>query len=156
MKRNLLLPSLPDLTFSPPTLLASVLVFPSLCSWPFWLILSFSSGRLHCPRVASFAGSVSTSPLSALCLHTAARGICGYFSPFSFGCALQSLRPFVNGKLHYVCTVCPLGTGVSSPSVSLFRPVWLPSSLRTFALVHSVWDSASWLFVTAPWLLLIC
>lgn len=58
----------------------------------------------------------------------------------------------MNGNPRYVCTACPLVTGVSSRPVTLFQL----SSLRTFALVRSVWDSASWLFVTAPWLLLIC
>lgn len=61
----------------------------------------------------------------------------------------------MTGKLHYVHTVCPLVAGVSSPSVSWFQPVCgclLPAGpLRLF----TVWDNASWLFVTAPRLLLI-
>ena len=59
---------------------------------------------------------------------------------------------------HALCLhgLAPSASHLQSSSLLMFfRLLWLPFCLRTFALVASVWDTVSWLFMLA-WFLLIC
>lgn len=124
LKRNLLLTSLLDLTLPTASTTGQRPSFSvSVLSWCFWLNLPLVLGDY---TVLCYLIDLSPQHLLSSCLHTAARGVCGYSLHSALALTLRARD--LSRMESYILSVQRVPWWLASPSFCQFVPACLAAS----------------------------